>query len=189
MKYNFDTIVDRRSTNSIKWTKYPEDVLPMWVADMDFLTPKPILDALQAALEQGVLGYEAPSLTLREVVAARMDRLYGWKIEPEMVVATPGVVSGFNAAARAVCEPGEGVLMQPPVYFPFLGVHENLGLTRQFAPLVKVPDGNIVRYEIDFDAFEAALGADDARTGMFLLCNPHNPTGNAFSQEQFVPPG
>jgi cysteine-S-conjugate beta-lyase len=135
MAYNFDTIIDRRSTNSIKWTLYPEDVLPLWVADMDFSTPQPILETLHAALEHGVLGYEIPSRSLFETVAARMDRLYGWKIEPEMVVAVPGIVSGFNAAARAVCAPGEGVLMQPPVYFPFLRVHENLGLTRQFAQL------------------------------------------------------
>jgi cysteine-S-conjugate beta-lyase len=184
MSYNFDTIIDRRSTNSIKWTLYPEDVLPMWVADMDFMTPQPILGALQDALEDGVLGYEIPSLALFETVAARMDKLYGWKIDPEMVVATPGIVSGFNAAARAVCAPGEGVLMQPPVYFPFLTVHENIGLNRQFAPLVKVTDEHIVRYEIDFDAFEAAMGSGDVRTRLFLLCNPHNPTGNAFTREQ-----
>ena len=183
MKYNFDTILNRRSDNSIKWTKYPEDILPLWVADMDFASPKPILDAIQEKLAQGALGYERPSQVLLEVVAARMEKLYGWKIELEMVVATPGIVSGFNAAARAVCEPGEGILMQPPVYFPFLGVHENLGFTRQFAPLVKVADGNIVRYEIDFDAFEVAMGSEDARTRMFLFCNPHNPTGNAFAKD------
>jgi len=184
MSYNFDTIIDRRSTNSIKWTQYPEDVLPLWVADMDFLTPQPILDALHAALEHGVLGYDIPSRPLFESVAARMEALYGWKIDPEMVVATPGIVSGFNAAARAVCAPGEGILMQPPVYFPFLAVHENIGLTRQFAPLAKMTDGNIIRYEIDFDSFEAAIGSGEARTHMFLLCNPHNPTGNAFTGEQ-----
>jgi cysteine-S-conjugate beta-lyase len=192
MGYNFDTILDRRSSNSIKWTLYSEDVLPLWVADMDFVSPQPILDALHEKLAQGALGYERPPDSLLETVAARMDRLYSWKIEPDMVIATPGIVSGFNAAARAVCEPpartaepgraGDGVLMQPPVYFPFLGVHENLGFTRQFAPLVKVTDGNIIRYEIDFDAFEAAMGSEDARTRLFLFCNPHNPTGNAFTK-------
>jgi len=184
MNYNFDATIDRRSTNSIKWTKYSEDVLPLWVADMDFMTPQPILDALHTAIEAGVLGYEIPSQSLFKTVAARMDRLYGWKIEADMVVATPGVVSGFNAAARSVCMPGDGVLMQPPVYFPFLGVHNNLGLVRQFAPLVRVADGNTLRYEIDFEAFEAAIGADEVRTSMFLFCNPHNPTGNAFTPEQ-----
>ena len=190
MPYNFDTLVDRRSTNSIKWTKYPKDVLPMWVADMDFACPQPILDALHEKLAQGALGYERSPQSLMEAVAARMERLYGWNVNPEMVVATPGIVSGFNAAAKAFCKPpastgqaGEGILMQPPVYFPFLKVHENLGLTRQYAPLVQVADGNIIRYEIDFEAFESAIGAESAHTGMFLFCNPHNPTGNAFSRE------
>jgi cystathionine beta-lyase len=186
VEYTFDSVIDRRSSNSIKWTQYPEDVLPLWVADMDFLTPQPILDALGAALEHGVLGYELPSQSLMEAVAARMDRLYNWKIDPEMVVAAPGIVSGFNAAARSVCAPGEGLLMQPPVYFPFLTVHENIGLARQFAPLVKVVDGNLLRYEIDFDSFEAAIGSGKTHTRMFLMCNPHNPTGNAFSREQLA---
>ena len=184
MLYNFDTVIDRRASNSIKWTKYPADILPMWVADMDFLTPKPILDALHTALEHGVLGYELASPALLESVAARMYKLYRWEIDPDMVIATPGIVSGFNAAARAVCAPGEGILMQPPVYFPFLSVHENVGIARQLAPLVKETDGGILQYTIDFDAFEAALGSDDARTRIFLLCNPHNPTGNAFTRGQ-----
>jgi len=186
MRYNFDQIIDRCSSNSIRWTKYPRDVLPLWVADMDFQTPQPILDALHTALECGVLGYEIPSRSLLESVANRMEVLYGWKIDPEMVVAVPGIVSGFNAAARAVCSPGEGVLMQPPVYFPFLKVPENQDLARQDAQLVRVTDGKIIRYEIDFEAFEAAIKSEDARTRMFLFCNPHNPTGNAFTREQLA---
>ena len=125
MKYNFEDIIDRRSTNSIKWTKYPEDVLPLWVADMDFPAPPPILEALHNAVDHGIFGYESPSKELLATVAERMGALYNWHIEPEMVIATPGIVSGFNAAARAVCAPGEGILMQPPVYHPFLKVHEN----------------------------------------------------------------
>lgn len=184
MPYNFDLVIDRRATNSIKWTKYPEDVLPMWVADMDFPAPPPVLEALRKAVEHGVFGYEMPSTELMETVAARLERLYAWKIEPEMIVATPGIVSGFNAAARAVCALGEGILMQPPVYFPFLSVHENLGLTRQLAPLVKVTDDQLIHYEINIDAFEAAIDSKGAKTRMFLLCNPHNPTGNAFTERQ-----
>jgi cystathionine beta-lyase len=183
MEYKFDTIINRRSTNSIKWTKYPDDVLPLWVADMDFSAPQPILDAIQKKLSQGALGYERAPQALLEIVAARMDKLYGWNVNADMVVAVPGIVSGFNAAARAACAPGEGVLMQPPVYFPFLRVPENLGLVRQYAPLVRVADGEVVRYEIDFEAFEAAIESENTRTGMFLLCNPHNPTGNAFAKE------
>ena len=103
MPYNFDEIIERRTSNSIKWTIYPEDVLPFWVADMDFRTPQPILDALQATLQHGVIGYEFLQRRTQEVVAARMERLYGWKVDPDWVVATPGVVSGFNIAARSVC--------------------------------------------------------------------------------------
>lgn len=184
MSYNFDSIIDRRASNSIKWTQYPDGVLPLWVADMDFLTPQPILDALGGALAHGVLGYELPSIRLKTSVAARMERLYGWQIDPEMVVATPGIVSGFNAAARAICAPGEGILMQPPVYFPFLKVHANLGLDRRFAPLARRSDGQVIRYEIDFDTFERDIVSGEPHTRLFLLCNPHNPTGNAFSKAE-----
>ena len=184
MNYQFDTIIDRRSSNSKKWTIYADDVLPLWIADMDFATPEPILDAIRDKLSQGPLGYEQPTRDLYETVATRMYRLYGWKVEPEMIITVPGIASGFNAAAKAVCEPGEGILMQPPVYFPFLKVHENQGLTRQYAPLLRVTNGNRLRYEIDFDIFKSSLGSDGARTGMFLMSNPHNPTGNTFTREE-----
>lgn len=186
MRYNFDTFIDRRSTNSIKWTKYPEDVLPLWVADMDFPAPPPVLEALHKAVELGVFGYETPSTTLMETVCQHMEMLYDWHIEPDMVVATPGIVSGFNAAARAVCAPGAGILMQPPVYFPFLKVHKNVGLTRQYAPLVQVTDDQLIHYEINIEAFEAAVDSNDAKTRMFLLCNPHNPVGTAYTQKQLT---
>ena len=184
MTYNFDTIIDRRSSNSIKWNRYTEDVLPMWVADMDFPAPPPILDALHKAVDHGVFGYAAPSNELLATVATRMDRLYNWKVDPEMVVAIPGLVSGFNAAAWATCKPSDGVLMQTPVYFPFLKVHDNVGLTRQIAELACVRQGSTVRYQVDWDVFEAAVNSGGSQTRMFLLCNPHNPTGQAYSLEE-----
>ncbi len=100
MPYNFDSMIERRDTNCIKWRQYPQDVLPLWVADMDFAAPEPIRKALQCTLEHGVLGYESPTRELRETVAARMQTLYGWQVSPEAVVATPGVVAGFTAAAH-----------------------------------------------------------------------------------------
>jgi cystathionine beta-lyase len=180
MPYNFDTLVDRRRFNSIKWTKYPEDVLPMWVADMDFPAPPPVTEALCRAVEHGVFGYEWPSVELLATVAARMDRLYGWKVAPEMVVAVPGLVSGFNAAAWTVCRPGGGILMQTPVYFPFLSVHENVGLARQTAQLTCEAQGSTIRYRVDWEAFETAAGLE-VPPRLFLLCNPHNPTGQVYS--------
>ncbi len=182
MFYDFDKIIDRRATNSIKWQKYPQDVLPLWVADMDFAAPDPIRIALQRAVEQAVLGYESPSRELREIVAARMQTLYGWQVSPQAVVATPGVVAGFTAACNAVCTSGQGLLVQPPVYPPFLKVHAAAGLLRQDAPLTVESSGSQLSYSVDFDVFQKAVDSAGAQTGMFLLCNPHNPTGQAYSK-------
>ncbi len=184
MPYNFDRIIDRRRTNSIKWTAYPEDVLPMWVADMDFTAPEPILKALHAAVEHGILGYDAPGKTLRETVAARMKALYDWEIAPESVIAIPGLVSGFYAAAQAVCHPGDSYLIQPPVYMPFNHLQKHLGLIRQEAALTKAAQDHILRYQIDWHSFDNAFHSGGSRTKMFLLCNPHNPTGQIYSAEE-----
>ena len=102
MAYNFDRVPNRRLPGVLnKWTFYPENLLPMWVADMDFPAPDPILRALRQALKHGVLGYELASSTLLETVAARMEQLYRWKVKPESIVPVTGIVSGFNVAARA----------------------------------------------------------------------------------------
>jgi cystathionine beta-lyase len=179
MDYNFDRVPNRRIPGVLnKWTYYPEDLLPMWVADMDFPAPKPILDALRKAIGHGVLGYELPSQTLLETVAARMDRLYGWKVQPEWVVPITGIVSGFNVAARALRSSTKGYLIQPPVYNEFHELKNNVGLTQLDAPLIKRARGNIISYEIDWDLFKRQV----KKAGMFLLCNPHNPLGIIFSR-------
>lgn len=186
MAYNFDSITDRRATNSIKWRQYPPEVLPLWVADMDFPAPEPIRAALQRFVEHAVLGYEFPTLELRETVAARMQTLYGWQVSPEAVVATPGVVAGFNLATHTLCSAGQAVLVQPPVYPPFLKVHENAGLVRQDARLVMETNASTLQYGLDFDIFEQAVHSAGARTGMFLLCNPHNPTGQVYTWQDLA---
>lgn len=186
MPFDFSQAPDRSLTNSLKWTLYPPDVLPLWVADMDFPAPPAINEALARAVAHGVHGYEFPTKRLRKIMAARMEKLYGWQVKPEWVIATPGIIAGFNAAAWAVCEPGQGILTQPPVYPPFLSLHKNIGLTHQDAPLREVHEGkHLIRYEIDFNQFEAAFDTD-APTRMFLLCNPHNPTGRAFNREELL---
>ncbi len=182
----FDAVTDRRASNSIKWNRYGADVLPMWVADMDFRAPAPVLEALRRAVDHGVFGYEMPSRALLETVAARMEKLYAWQIEPQMVVAIPGLVSGFNAAAWAVCAPGEGVLMQTPVYPPFLQTPENVGLTRQWAELVCERQGSTLRYRVDWEAFETATHSGGVPTRLFLLCNPHNPIGQVYTHADLL---
>ncbi len=180
---NFDLTPNRRNPNNRnKWTWYPKDTLPMWVADMDFRAPKPILDALHKAVEHGVLGYELPSDVLKETVAARMDKLYKWKVKPEAVVAVTGIVSGFSVAARIACTPKKGVLVQTPVYNEFHEVKNNIGVPQLDAPFVKRADGNIISYEIDWDVFEKQV----KKAGMFLLCNPHNPLGIIFSRKDLL---
>ena len=186
MTFDFDRIIDRRGTNSIKWQLYGPDVLPLWVADMDFPAPEPVLAALRRAVTHGIFGYEMPTRELASMVAGRMQRLYGWQVSPESIVATPGVVSGFAAAANAVCRPGQGILVQPPVYPPFLSVHEKSGLVRQDAPLRQSARSQHVEYEIDWEVFGQALNSGGAQTGMFLLCNPHNPTGQMYGREDLA---
>ena len=186
MPYDFDRLIDRRGTNSVKWHQYPEDVLPLWVADMDFSAPEPIREVLKCAVEHGVLGYEFPTRELRETVAVRMQKLYGWQVSPDDVVATPGVVAGFTAAAHTLCTAGQGILVQPPVYPPFLKVHEAGGWVRQDAPLGLETAGSTLRYVLDFDVFRKAFHLGGAKTGMFLLCNPHNPTGQVYTRDDLA---
>lgn len=186
MPSRFEQVIPRRNTPSIKWQAYPEDVLPMWVADMDFRVPQPILDALQNVLEHGILGYDFPHQPLKAAVADRMKKLYGWQVAPEAVVTVPGLVTGFNIAARISTRPGDGILVQPPVYFPFLKVHQNLQLVRQDAPTAPRREGSRVHYQIDWQAFQNAIHSQNARTRIFLLCNPHNPTGRAYTHDELT---
>jgi cystathionine beta-lyase len=173
MTYNLDQVIDRRCTGSAKWTNYG-DALPLWVADMDFRAPEPVIRALRERVEHGVFGYGCEPPELRPIVVERLHRLYGWQVEPEALLFVPGVVTGFNQAVHAVTSPGDGVLVQTPVYFPMLWAPANAGCTLDQMELTRQPDGS---YDIDFDAFKAAI---TGRTRIFLLCNPHNPVGRVF---------
>jgi cystathionine beta-lyase len=181
--YNFDRIPNRRIPGVVnKWTYYPDDVIPMWVADMDFPAPKPILDELREAVNQGVLGYELASNALLETVAGRMERLYGWKVKPEAVVPVTGIVSGFNVAARAFGSVKRGYLVQPPVYSEFHEIKNNVAIPQIDVPFIEYVRGNILHYEIDWDLFRKRI----RKAGMFLLCNPHNPLGIVFSRKDLL---
>jgi len=114
---DFNHIIDRRSISNInKWKWYPEDVLPFWVADMDFPAPRPILDALRQALEHGILGYEIAPQSLLELISGRLYKLYLWDVSPEMVLPVPGINIAYRTAASITCQPGEGIIVQPPVF-------------------------------------------------------------------------
>ena len=183
MIYNFDRVIPRRPTDSIKWNQYEADVLPLWVADMDFPSPEPVIRALHERVEQGIFGYPSTHGTLSQlpvVVVDRMQRLYGWQITPEDVLFIPGVVTGINLACHALSAPEAGVLIQTPVYMPFLRMASNAGMVAQEMELTRSEDGD---YHIDWDAFEQAI---TAQTRIFVLCNPHNPVGRVFRKAELA---
>jgi cysteine-S-conjugate beta-lyase len=175
---NFDRIIDRTDTPSLKWHHYGEDVLPMWVADMDFRSPEPVIRALKERAEHGIFGYERSPSDLREIITDRLEHLYHWKVNPRAIVFLPGVVPGFNLATRAFVAPDEGLLIQTPVYMHILHAADVAGVRSDAMKLTQQPSG---RYLVDFDRFEATI-RDSTR--MFLLCNPHNPVGRVFTQSE-----
>lgn len=183
MAFDFDTIPNRRATHSLKWRTYPEDVLPMWVADMDFRSPPAVLDSLHRAVDHGIFGYpdgihgETNELVgLRRLIVDRLAARYRWQVSTEDLVLLPGVIAGFNKACAALFRPDGAILVQPPVYPPILQAAEHVGMVRQDAPLLRNSDGS---YEIDWDSFSSAITKE---TRVFLLCNPHNPVGRVFTR-------
>jgi cystathionine beta-lyase len=178
MEIDFNTLPNRQNTGCSKWDTYDKHVLPMWVADMDFRSPQPVIDALKARVDHGVFGYSLPPENIKEAVVNWIARRHGWQINEDDLVFIPGVVSGFNLAAHAVTRPGDGYLVQTPTYGPFFRVANNVKLVQHEMELTQVGNGY---YEIDLDAFEAAL---TGRTRIFMLCNPQNPTGRVFDKDE-----
>jgi cystathionine beta-lyase len=177
VSHDFDRIIDRRHSDSVKWRLYDEDVLPLWVADMDFAAPDALVRALEDRVAHPIFGYGQPPDGLVEAIQERLVQTYGWQVEAEEIFFVPGVVPGFNVACRAVGAPGDEVLVEPPVYPPMLTAPGNVGRTCRAVPLVEAQE----RYERDLDAFERAIAP---RTSLLLLCNPHNPVGRVFERAE-----
>jgi cystathionine beta-lyase len=174
MAMNFDDLIDRGPTSSNKWNRYAgRDILPLWVADMDFASPPSVRAALHARIEHGVFGYTDPPDSLVEAFQAYALAHYGWRVEPEWLVWLPGLVQGINLACRAVGEAGDAVVTATPIYPPFLRAPGLAGRDLIRVPLVdRGPD-----WGWDFEALEASL---TPRTRLLLLCHPHNPVGRAW---------
>lgn len=177
---DFDRIIDRRGTESIKWNCYDEDILPMWVADMDFRSPEPVIEALRERVNHGVFGYGGLPKGLREVITQHLEDRQNWHVKASEISFISGVVTGFTHAIYSLTKPGDRVLIQTPVYPPFLAAPESAGRQCVHNELILRADG---KYEIDFDDFEekAASGVK-----MFILCNPHNPVGRVFSRDELT---
>ena len=183
MSFDFDTVPDRRGSDSVKWQRYGPEVLPMWVADMDFASPEPIIHALQQRVAHGVFGYGAIPPELPALLCERLLHRYRWTVEPEQIVFLPGLVSGLNVACRAVGESGDGVLVQTPVYPPFLTAPAAQDRRLQTAELAAGHRGEWLYYEPDCDTLAAAVAT---RTRLFILCHPHNPVGRVYTRTELV---
>lgn len=179
-EYNFDRVIERRCTNSLKYDfavehGYPAEVLPLWVADMDFPAAQPVLDALHSAVAHGIFGYSEVKNEYYESVSEWFRRHFGWKPEAEWLVKMPGVVFALAMAVRALTKPGDGVIIQTPVYYPFYSVVRDNDRKLIKNELVYT-DG---RYAIDFEDFEAQI--KENRVKLFILCSPHNPVGRVWT--------
>lgn len=173
--------VERLGSDSGKWGTYDADVIPLWVADMDFRSPQPILDALHARIDHGVFGYGGPEPELAAAFCQHLDDAYQWQVQPADLVFLPGLVCGLNAVTRAVGQPGSTVAVFEPVYPPFLRAPALQERQLQSIPLACAEADGFLRYEIDLAACRQAL-APNAQ--LLLLCNPHNPVGRSFAARE-----
>lgn len=185
MSTDFDEIIDRRNTSCLKYDfaaerGYPQDILPFWVADMDFRAPQPILDELSRRVQHGIFGYTDPKESYKTVLLDWFHAHHNWKPSTDSLVVTPGVVFALCTAIRAFTQPGDGVLIQQPVYYPFTESILDNGRQLINSPLVE-KDGH---YTIDFTDFEAKILAGKVK--LFLLCSPHNPVGRVWTREELL---
>ncbi len=185
MIYNFDEIVDRRNTNSLKYDfalerGRPEDILPLWVADMDFKAPPQVLEAMEQAVSHGIFGYSEVKKDYFDAIHSWFYHNFGWDVEEKWMIKTPGVVFAIAHAIKAFTKEGDGVLIQQPVYYPF----EETILTNKRALVVNYLVYDNGKYSIDFDDFEKKIIEHHVK--LFVLCNPQNPVGRVWTLDELT---
>ena len=188
MAFDFDKVIDRRGTNCLKYDfaverGRKEDILPLWVADMDFQTAPGIQERLRAAVDHGIFGYSDGKADYFAAVSSWYREKFGWETKEEWLIKTPGVVFALAAAVRAFTEKGDRVLIQQPVYYPFSEVIRDNGRVLINSPLKQVNG----RYEMDFEDMERKITENQVK--LFLLCNPHNPVGRVWTEEELKKAG
>ena len=182
-RYDFDRIIDRKNTNSLKYDfaaerGLPEDVLPLWVADMDFPAPEPVLAALRQTVDHGIFGYSDVKEDYAKTVAAWFEKQFDWKPETSWMVKTAGVVNALALAVQAFTEAGDSILIQPPVYYPFYEVVRDNNRKLVENELIYQNDS----YQINFADFEQKIVEQQVK--LFILCSPHNPIGRVWTKEE-----
>jgi len=187
MKYNFDEIIDRAKYHSAKWDELEttfgvisKDVLPMWIADMEFRSPQPVIEAIKKANEHGIYGYTSRPLSYYQAIIDWMEKRHNWKIKKDWIAYSPGVVPALSLIIKAFCQPGDKVIVQPPVYYPFFRVIENNGCHIVNNPL----KFNNKKYFIDWEDLERKV--DDPRVKILIFCSPHNPVGRVWQKEELI---
>lgn len=187
MKYDFTTVLDRTDSGSVKWEEMrkrkpdvDKGIVPFSIADMEFQNPPEIIGGLKKYLDTAILGYQTAEPAFYEAVNGWTKRRYGWETKPEWLYTTPGVVNAFYNGVCAFSEKGEGVIVMPPVYYPFYGAIKRTGRELVRCPLIE-KDGS---YEIDFDLFESLAGENANK--ILLFCNPHNPVGRVWTREELI---
>ncbi len=178
MKHDFNKVIGRRNTDSIKWDKADEDILPMWIADMDFEAPKPVVDAMVKRAEHGIYGYPLPSAAYHQSVIDWMKRRHQWEIKEEWIAHSIGIVPALHFVVQAYTEPEDKVLMLKPIYYPFMDA-ANMNKREIVSSSLILQNG---RYEIDFEDFEKKAAMPGVK--LFLLCSPHNPVGRVWSHAE-----
>lgn len=196
MQHDFDAVYQRIGTDSVKWNLYPRDVLPLWIAEADFRPPQAVIDALADRVSHGIFGYTAASghasapgggweyPGIADVIVARLARLYNWQITPADLVYLPGVVAGFNVACRIAGAPGDQIIMHAPCYGPIQKAPLNQGRVGVYAPLRERTD--VFGYRTFLHDADALTNVVTSHSRMFLLCNPHNPTGRMFDRDELA---
>ncbi len=185
MTYNFDEFIDRKNTDSLKYDfaahrGKPADLLPLWVADMDFRTPPCVVDALIEKSAHGIFGYSESRNDYFDVLQGWFSRRFNWQIKPEWLLKTPGVVFAISTAIRALTKQGDAVLIQQPVYYPFAECIEVN--QRKLVVNELIFDGN--GYKIDFEDFERKIQEHGVK--LFILCSPHNPVGRVWTEDELI---
>ncbi|HTX61272.1 MAG TPA: aminotransferase class I/II-fold pyridoxal phosphate-dependent enzyme, partial [Methanobacterium sp.] len=193
MKYDFNHVYDRKNTNCLKWDLIKpifgcEDLIPLWVADMDFPVAQPIIEALLMRVEHPFYGYSRPGSGVVESVVDRVKRKFNWEIDPEWIVFTPGVVPALHVAIRSLTHPGDEIILQEPAYHPFFPAIRGSGC--------QIVNNNLQlvngRYEMDFNGLEQVFQtrkgrlSGSGRIKAILFCNPHNPVGRLWNREEIT---
>lgn len=178
--FDFNTMIDRIDSDSAKWLKYKgKNIIPMWVADMDFQSPPAVIEALHKRVAHGVFGYGMPSQELKDSVIAYLARSYDWQVASKWIIWLPGLVTALNVACRSIGRSGGSVLTTIPIYPPFLSAPNFSDRQLNTSPLLYSGE----KWILDFEHLNASI---DANTDLFLLCNPHNPTGRVFSRQELL---